>query len=294
MTAISAPGHRRVATARVAIGHDAVADLKARLGPLRDRAGRAEVDVVGMSRDHQDTGNVLFVSHPPILRLSGIEARRRPGAAQCYLKAYRVPGQRTGTQLGWSVTTFSADRSYAQDLDAADQLAPFRDRFVRHDRELIYLDGNSLGPLPVRTQARIAEVVDQDWGVGLVRSWDKWIQLPRQAGDMLGEHLVGAAPGQVLVCDSVTVNLYKLAWAALDATAGPRRHRHRRRQLPHRPLRARGHRRAARLRAAADPLRHRRRHQRAGAGRGAGRARRARQPLARGLPQRRAGRHGAR
>ncbi|HTZ91921.1 MAG TPA: kynureninase [Streptosporangiaceae bacterium] len=118
------------------------------------------------------------------------------------------------------MTTFSADRSYAQTLDAADQLATFRDRFVRQDRELIYLDGNSLGPLPVRTQARIAEVVDQDWGVGLVRSWDKWIQLPRQAGDMVGEHLVGAAPGQVTVCDSVTINLYKLAWAALDARPG--------------------------------------------------------------------------
>jgi kynureninase len=118
------------------------------------------------------------------------------------------------------VTTFSADRSYAQSLDAADQLAPFRDRFVRHDRELIYLDGNSLGQLPVRTQARIAEVVDQDWGVGLVRSWNKWIHLPRQAGDMLADHLLGAAAGQVVVCDSVTVNLYKLAWAALDARPG--------------------------------------------------------------------------
>jgi kynureninase len=118
------------------------------------------------------------------------------------------------------VTTFSADRSYAQTLDAADQLAQFRDRFVRQDRDLIYLDGNSLGPLPFRTQARIAEVVDQDWGVGLVRSWDKWIDLPREAGDMIGEHLVGAAAGQVLVCDSVTVNLYKLVWAALDARPG--------------------------------------------------------------------------
>ena len=118
------------------------------------------------------------------------------------------------------MTTFSADGSYAQDLDAADQLASFRDRFVRHDRDLIYLDGNSLGPLAVRTQARIAEMVDQDWGVGLVRSWDKWIHLPRQAGDMLGEHLLGAAAGQVLVCDSVTVNLYKLACAALDARPG--------------------------------------------------------------------------
>jgi kynureninase len=118
------------------------------------------------------------------------------------------------------VTTFSADPSYAQALDAADPLASFRDRFVQQDRDLIYLDGNSLGPLPVRTQARIAEVVDQDWGVGLVRSWEKWIQLPTEAGNMVGEHLVGAAPGQVLVCDSVTVNLYKLACAAVDARPG--------------------------------------------------------------------------
>ncbi|HEY1616315.1 MAG TPA: kynureninase, partial [Streptosporangiaceae bacterium] len=81
-------------------------------------------------------------------------------------------------------------------------------------------DGNSLGPLPVRTQARIADVVDQDWGVGMVRSWQHWVTLPRQAGDMLGEHLLGAAAGQILVCDSVTINLYKLACAALDARPG--------------------------------------------------------------------------
>ena len=113
--------------------------------------------------------------------------------------------------------TFTADRSYAETLDGADELAGFRDRFVWPDRDAIYLDGNSLGPLPFRTQARIAEVVDQDWGVGLVRSWNSWIGLPREAGEMIAEHLVGAGPGQVLVCDSVTVNLYKLALAALAA-----------------------------------------------------------------------------
>jgi kynureninase len=113
--------------------------------------------------------------------------------------------------------TFTADRSYADALDGADELAGFRDRFVWPDRDAIYLDGNSLGPLPFRTQARIAEVVDQDWGVGLVRSWNSWIGLPREAGEMIAEHLVGAGPGQVLVCDSVTVNLYKLALAALAA-----------------------------------------------------------------------------
>jgi kynureninase len=119
------------------------------------------------------------------------------------------------------VASFSADRAYAEALDAADQLAHFRDRFVRPNwDDVIYLNGNSLGPLPIRTQARIAEVIDQEWGIGLVRSWDKWVHLPREAGDMVGQHLLGAESGQVIVCDSVTVNLYKLAWAALDARPG--------------------------------------------------------------------------
>jgi len=116
--------------------------------------------------------------------------------------------------------TFPADRSHAEDLDAADPLAGFRDRFVREDPSLIYLDGNSLGPLPLATRARLAEVVSQEWGAGLVRSWHRWIELPGQVGDLLGEHLIGAAPGQVAVCDSTTVNLYKLACAALDARPG--------------------------------------------------------------------------
>jgi kynureninase len=126
---------------------------------------------------------------------------------------------RRSASVGY-VMTFSADRSYAESLDSADELSGFRDRFVHADRELIYLDGNSLGPLPVRTQARIAEVVDQDWGVGLVRSWNSWIEMPRQAGEMVAAHLIGAAAGQVLVCDSVTVNLYKLASAALAYARG--------------------------------------------------------------------------
>jgi kynureninase len=117
------------------------------------------------------------------------------------------------------VTSFSTDRGHAEELDAADPLADFRGRFVM-DESLIYLDGNSLGPLPIATQARIADVVAQEWGVGLVRSWGRWIELPRQAGDAVGRHLLGAAPGQVAVCDSTTINLYKLACSALDAQDG--------------------------------------------------------------------------
>jgi kynureninase len=117
-------------------------------------------------------------------------------------------------------SSFPADRSFALERDAADPLAAFRDRFLLEDPSLIYLDGNSLGMLPLATADRIAEVVRSEWGTGLVRSWSHWIGLPGRAGDMLGSSLLGAAPGQVAVCDSTTVNLYKLARAALGARPG--------------------------------------------------------------------------
>jgi kynureninase len=118
------------------------------------------------------------------------------------------------------VTNSPLDRSFAQDCDAADPLAGFRDRFVHDDPSLIYLDGNSLGMLPVATADRISKVVRGGWGRGLIRSWGHWVDLPRRVGDLLGHHLLGAAPGQVTVCDNTTVNLYKLARAALDVRPG--------------------------------------------------------------------------
>ena len=118
--------------------------------------------------------------------------------------------------------TFSTDRAFAEKSDAADPLASFRDRFAFDDPSLIYLDGNSLGMLPLATAERLAHLVRREWGTGLIRSWDQWIDLPRRAGDLLGEHLLGAAPGQLLVCDSTTVNLYKLARAVLEARPGRR------------------------------------------------------------------------
>ena len=120
-------------------------------------------------------------------------------------------------------TALPLDRTYAEQLDASDPLAKFRDKFAwPDDPSLIYLDGNSLGPLPLATQARIAEVVGTQWGHGQVRSWHRWVGLPREVGDLIGRHLIGAAPGQVLVSDSTTVNLFKLANAALDAKPGRR------------------------------------------------------------------------
>ena len=111
-------------------------------------------------------------------------------------------------------------RTRAAELDAQDPLAAFRDKFARDQRdgrELIYLDGNSLGRLPLATAERIARVVREEWGAGLIGSWDHWMGLPARVGDLLGEHLLGATPGQVAVSDSTTVNLFKLACAALDA-----------------------------------------------------------------------------
>jgi kynureninase len=118
------------------------------------------------------------------------------------------------------VTALPTNRTYAEQLDLADPLAKFRERFVRADDAPIYLDGNSLGPLPLATKDRIAEVVSAEWGTGLVRSWGRWIGLPREVGDLVGEHLTGAEPGQTLVGDSTTVNLFKLINAALDAQPG--------------------------------------------------------------------------
>ena len=104
----------------------------------------------------------------------------------------------------------------AHQLDAEDELARFRERFVIDDPELVYLDGNSLGRLPRQAIDRVREVVEEEWGSDLIRGWNRgWYEAPRRVGEKVGQ-LVGAGPGQVLVCDSTSVNLYKLVMAALD------------------------------------------------------------------------------
>jgi kynureninase len=113
----------------------------------------------------------------------------------------------------------SLDRAHAEELDAADPLGEYRRQFMFDDPSLIYLNGNSLGALPLPTLARMQTMLREEWGTALARSWDHWVDLPAQAGDVVGE-LVGAAPGQVIVTDNTTVNLYKLVTAALDARPG--------------------------------------------------------------------------
>jgi kynureninase len=114
-----------------------------------------------------------------------------------------------------------AGRGDAVALDDADELRAFHDRFVVADDGLIYLDGNSLGRLPRDTPARVAQVIQDQWGERLIRAWDEgWMELPRTLGDRLGAELLGAAPGQVAIADSTTVCFYKLAAAALSARPG--------------------------------------------------------------------------
>lgn len=100
-------------------------------------------------------------------------------------------------------------------LDAADPLGAFRDRFVIDDDLVAYLDGNSLGRVPKATVERLATFVRHDWGSRLIRGWgDSWVELPVTVGDELGAALLGAAPGQTVIADSTSVNIYKLLHAA--------------------------------------------------------------------------------
>ncbi len=124
--------------------------------------------------------------------------------------------------------TSAATRVDALALDAADDLAPFLDEFEplpteACGRELVYLDGNSLGRPPRRAAERLAEIVRGEWGTSLIRSWDpadptpgrgRWLELPQRVGDRLAP-VVGARPGEVVVHDSTTVNLYQLVHAAI-------------------------------------------------------------------------------
>lgn len=108
----------------------------------------------------------------------------------------------------------------AADFDAADLLAGYRERFILPDG-VIYLDGNSLGALPKATPGRVQEVVEGEWGEGLIRSWNtaSWFDMATRIGAKIAP-LVGAAPHEVIACDSTSVNLFKLIAAALQMRPG--------------------------------------------------------------------------
>jgi kynureninase len=115
-------------------------------------------------------------------------------------------------------------RTAAEALDDADPLAGFRQRFAGTGDDggdrLLYLDGNSLGRLPRETPAALTRVVEEQWGAGLIGSWSSWIGEATRVGDVLADGVLGARPGEVLVGDSTSVNLYKLLVAAIGARPG--------------------------------------------------------------------------
>jgi len=112
--------------------------------------------------------------------------------------------------------TLNAYFQRASELDSRDPLAGFRERFVIMDDELLYLDGNSLGRMPKASREMLHALIDEQWGDRLIRSWgDDWYQAPERIGDKVAT-LIGAGPGEVIIGDSTTVNLYKCILAALS------------------------------------------------------------------------------
>jgi kynureninase len=107
-------------------------------------------------------------------------------------------------------------------LDAADELGTFRRRFVIPDPDVLYLDGNSLGRPPLAALERLARVAAEEWAGELIRGWDHWLDEPLRVGNLLGTEILGARDDEVAICDSTTVDFYRVASAALDARAGRR------------------------------------------------------------------------
>jgi kynureninase len=112
------------------------------------------------------------------------------------------------------------DREYALELDKNDALAHFKSRFVITDPDLCYLDGNSLGRLPHETVKAVNDFLTLEWGREVVTGWSHWVDEAQPAGDLLGRSVLGAEPGQVLVCDTTSVNFYQLCLAAINSRPG--------------------------------------------------------------------------
>ena len=109
------------------------------------------------------------------------------------------------------------ERTAALELDAHDPLREFKNRFVITDPDTCYLDGNSLGRLPHATVKAINDFLTQEWGPEVVAGWGHWVDEAQSVGDLIGRSALGAGPGQVLACDTTSVNFYQLASAAIRA-----------------------------------------------------------------------------
>lgn len=116
----------------------------------------------------------------------------------------------------------ATERSTAELLDSQDPLASYREEFFHPDPDQCYLDGNSLGKLPLATRDSVASFVTTEWGTELVAGWGHWIDEAQVAGDLLASATLGAGPGQTLVCDTTSTNFYQLACAAIRSRPGRR------------------------------------------------------------------------
>ena len=114
------------------------------------------------------------------------------------------------------------DREYALALDESDPLRGFKLLFMITDPDMCYLDGNSLGRLPLATVTAVNEFMTGEWAPEVVTGWSHWVDEAQPTGDLLGRAALGAAAGQVLVCDTTSVNFYQLALAAITARPGRR------------------------------------------------------------------------
>jgi kynureninase len=112
------------------------------------------------------------------------------------------------------------NRSTALALDAADPLAKYKQAFQITDPDLCYLDGNSLGRMPIASVKAVNDFLTQEWGKELVDGWAHWIDEAQVAGNLLGRATLGAAEGQTLVQDTTSVNFYQLCHAAIKARPG--------------------------------------------------------------------------
>lgn len=118
------------------------------------------------------------------------------------------------------LTQHSYWRDRAKQLDNCDKLSSLIQQFVIPD-SLIYLDGNSLGPMPEKAKLRAIDVVQNQWAKDLITSWNKhaWIELPRTVGKKIAR-LIGSHPDSVIACDSISVNLFKLLSVAINKQEG--------------------------------------------------------------------------
>ena len=113
-------------------------------------------------------------------------------------------------------------KKYAEELDASDPLSRFRKKFFIDDPELIYLDGNSLGRLPLDSITSAKNLVEKEWGVDLIRGWGKgWLNSPEKISEKLAK-VIGAQPEEVIIADSTSINLFKLVLSALKFQSSKR------------------------------------------------------------------------